>query len=354
MRIQRKTAKLIMFQQFSQYKKGAKVFGAILFFGLIISTIALYYVESANNEKITALDLLWTSLFTIVGAADFAETHPETPLGKLIIFILSICGIGIVGWIIAELTGNFVLNQLRRMLGMNAYKSDNHYIICGWNSHGGTIIEQLYQAGYKICVVADLEKNPLPDSDGKHWLKGDPSSDKTLKEMANIEKAKGVIILANNPDGRHKDDIDAKTILTALTIRSIEEEIGKDIYTVIELLDQKNKPHAQHAKVDEIIFSDDFAAKLVVMTATNRGITKVFDDLMSFDEEGCEFYTHETPQELVGKTFDDAIVYYRTKNALPIAIIPSSNPSKPLVNPPATERLISGSKVTYIAKNEVQ
>lgn len=343
-----------MFQQFSQYKKGAKVFGSILFFGLITSTIALYYVESANNKEINALDLMWTSLFTIVGAADFAETHPATPAGKFIIFILSICGIGIVGWLIAELTGNFVLDQLRRMLGMAEYKSGNHYIVCGWNSLAETIIEQLCEAGYKICVVADLEKNPLPDNDGKHWLKGEPSDEKTLKEKANIKEAKGVIILANNPDGRHKDDVDAKTILTALTIRSIEDEIGKDIYTVIELLDQKNKPHAQHAKADEIILSDDFAAKLVVMTATNRGITKVFDDLMSFDEEGCEFYTHETPQELVGKTFDDAIVYYRTKNALPIAIIPSSNPSKPLVNPPATERLISGSKVTYIAKNEVQ
>ncbi|MFH0811775.1 MAG: NAD-binding protein [Pseudomonadota bacterium] len=353
MRTSGKIARITLLRQFYQYKKGIKVFAFVLLFIMIFSTISLYFLEPASNKKVNFLDFFWTTVFTIVGAADFAEYHPSSSVGKLIIFLLSVCGIGIVGWIIAEIAGNFVLKKLKEALGMSQSKFKNHYVICGWNSHASIVTGELSKIKKPFVLVADIEENPLTGYAGENFfIKGDCGDEENLKK-AGIEHADVTLILADKLGEKSIDDIDARTILVALTIEKLYKELNregkKDITTVIELLNPKNEHHAKRANVDDIILYNAFAAKLFVTCALNKGISKIFADLLSFDE-GNELYTREVPTELRGKTFDDAITYYRKKEALPIAIF---NGDTPVINPASNEKLTESSRIVLIAKDNL-
>jgi hypothetical protein len=173
MKVPRRIAKNALIRQLSHYKRGTKIIAFALFFVMLFSTIILYFVELSVDSKINIIDIFWTTLFTITGAGDFAKTHPTSPTGKLIILILSICSIGIVGVIIAELAGNFVLKKLKEALGMGDSSLNNHYIVCGWNSHASVVINELSKCRKPLVLIADIE-NPLTDYEGeKCFIHGD-------------------------------------------------------------------------------------------------------------------------------------------------------------------------------------
>jgi len=63
---------------------------------LVLSTTAVLYLEKDVGNITTAEDALWWSFVTIttVGYGDF---YPVTNLGKLITFVLIVCGIASFG-----------------------------------------------------------------------------------------------------------------------------------------------------------------------------------------------------------------------------------------------------------------
>lgn len=345
MKLIERITKITLVRQFLRYKKGTEIFAIVLSFVIVISTIVLFFAESSANDKINALDVLWTTLFTIVGAADFAD-KPSSHIGRTIIFILSMCGIGIVGWIISELAGNFVLNKLKEGLGMGESKFKNHFIICGWNSHARIVIEEFSKCKKPLVLISDID-NPLTEYEGHHYFIHGDCRDKETLMRAGIDSADVAIILADKLGIENKsiDDIDAKTILTALMIKKICKG-KKDITTIVELLNPKNKHFADDADADDIILYNDFAAKLFATCVLNKGMSKVFADLLSF-EEGPDFFTAKVPSRLIGKNFSDVVTYYSDKMAMPIAVF---NGDKPLINPPRDTKITESDRIVYISK----
>jgi hypothetical protein len=82
-------------------------------------------------------------------------------------------------------------------------------------------------------------------------------------------------------------------------------------------------------------------------------MSKIFSDLLSFDE-GYELFSSKVPSELYGKTFGDAMYYYRNRGALPIALFDGDNPNtQPLINPLNEEKITELSRIVYIAENDL-
>lgn len=99
-----KSIKLLV--EFVMKNKSASIYGFVVFCAftiLVIATTAILYVEKEVGNITTAEDALWWSFITIttVGYGDF---YPVTNIGKLIAFILIVCGIATFGTTISYIT----------------------------------------------------------------------------------------------------------------------------------------------------------------------------------------------------------------------------------------------------------
>ena len=127
-------------------------FGAICLIG--------YIEQQAPNSNIKSIsDAFWYAIVTLttVGYGDF---FPVTPLGKLVGLLLIIGSIGVLGFIIGEITSKFNQYMEKKKYGFWGTDFENHYIIIGWNEFGRQVAEQIFHAGHKVAFVTD-SKNDL-------------------------------------------------------------------------------------------------------------------------------------------------------------------------------------------------
>lgn len=92
-----KSIKLLV--TFIRQNQASSLYGFVVFVAfttLVLATTAVLYVEQHVGNITTAEDALWWSFVTIttVGYGDF---YPVTNIGKLISFVLIVCGIASFG-----------------------------------------------------------------------------------------------------------------------------------------------------------------------------------------------------------------------------------------------------------------
>ena len=68
------------------------------------------------------------------------------------------------------------------------------------------------------------------------------------------------------------------------------------------MCDQSNIANFSYTTVDEVVCAAEFSERLLSQVIMNPGITRVFDELLTF-ERGNEVYLMPLPQETVGMTF---------------------------------------------------
>jgi voltage-gated potassium channel Kch len=170
-------------------------------------------------------------------------------------------------------------------------------LMLGWNKRGPTIICELdhYVApGSKIMVVdeqSDVEselrqiQKTLNNQEIAFQI-GNITDRRTLNNL-NIEKFKHVIVLADL-DAFQAQRVDARTLITLLHLRDIDEKAGHPFSIVSEMLDVSNRNLAVITHVDDFIVSDELASLLMAQISENKELSHVFDDL--FYPEGSEIY----------------------------------------------------------------
>jgi hypothetical protein len=82
--------------------------------------------------------------------------------------------------------------------------------------------------------------------------------------------------------------VDARTLITLLHLREIDEHAGHPFSIVSEMLDVRNRNLAEITHVDDFIVSDELASLLMAQISENMDLRRVFDDL--FYSEGSEIY----------------------------------------------------------------
>jgi hypothetical protein len=81
---------------------------------------------------------------------------------------------------------------------------------------------------------------------------------------------------------------DAKTLMTLLHLRDIEEKKGESFSVVSEMLDVRNRALAEVTKADDFIVSDELTGLMLTQISENGALLDVFRTL--FDAEGSEIY----------------------------------------------------------------
>ncbi len=170
-------------------------------------------------------------------------------------------------------------------------------LILGWNKRGETIIRELdnYVAeGSFLKIVADMPEITMKQRAADESLQnltvefaqGDTTDRRTLDTL-DLTSFQHIIILCY-ADEFDAQAADAKTMITLLQLRDIEQKQGEAFSVVSEMIDVRNRALAEIAKADDFIVSDELTGLILTQVSENGELLDVFDDL--FDADGSEIY----------------------------------------------------------------
>lgn len=326
---------------FFKRREIARVLVVLLLFW-IFGSMTLYYSEHKMNDNYSTLFLAFWS--TLINWINFGSKEPYTLIGRTTTTIMMILGVGGIAWLTGEIASSFVHKKLlggKKMID----RLKDHYVIINWNDKGYGILDQLHNPDFKerkpTLVVTDLKESPVPvkyEYEDVYHI-SDSNINEALLKKARINLAHSVIILADN--NLTSNAVDAKTILIILAVRKICMDLKANHAPIIaEILEPQKVNLAMYAGIYgdgyvEIVSSQHVAQNLLVQAAINPGLTKIYEDLLTFGKDTSEIYSCKLPSKFIGKTINEFykwLIDLRDKNVniIPIAI---SHKERIYVNP---------------------
>jgi voltage-gated potassium channel len=296
--------KLAFRREAIQVRISRKRFGAWILFNLIavllVSAMVIFFIERGRNPGI---DSYWDALYMVfitIATVGYGDITPVTAGGRAMIIITLVLGIGALSGFISLMGTRRAEKAKRRYSGLEQKtESRNHIVVCGWNSRGKFVISRLEDELKKqlvpVVLLCDLEETPI-DDDYIFFLKGNPSSEADLRR-ANVGEARAVILLADESREGGAGDADARTVLTALTIRGINPEVKM----TAEVLEPENIHHLKLAGVGEILDTNSFLGNIIARSALHYGLINTISDMVT-READTRIYTVPASGDMLGKT----------------------------------------------------
>jgi voltage-gated potassium channel Kch len=170
-------------------------------------------------------------------------------------------------------------------------------LLLGWNERAPLIINELdhYVApGSQVFVVADYpggdEEIARSCTELKNqsvkFREGD-TTDRAVLDSLGVESFDHVILLCYS-GAFDVQRADAKTLVTLLHLRDIQDRTGTQTSIDSAMLDLRNRNLADVTRADDFIVSDRLISLLLSQVSENKALNAVFADL--FDPEGSEIY----------------------------------------------------------------
>jgi len=169
---------------------------AIVYVG-IICLIGIIESSAPDSNIKNIGEAFWYAIVTLttVGYGDF---YPVTPLGKILGLVVIIGSIGVLGFVIGEITNKITQYMEKKKNGFWGTDFEGHYIIFGWNDFGRQVAEQIFNTGHKIAFVVDSKNtieiiNDVFPDDNCFSLFADYKNLDAFKKV-NIEQSKAVYV----------------------------------------------------------------------------------------------------------------------------------------------------------------
>ena len=164
-------------------------------------------------------------------------------------------------------------------------------LVLGYNSSLHSMLRELNEyvsPKSSVTVVADVETPKFPSfSNMKVEFDRADSTSRAVLEKLSVKDFDHIIVLAYK-ETLEIQQADAKTLITLLHLRDIEELAEIDLNIVSEMLDDRNRELAEVTKADDFIVSDKLISLMLSQVSENRQLTEVFSTLFSSD--GSEVY----------------------------------------------------------------
>lgn len=272
-------------------------------------------------------DSVWWSIVTLttVGYGDFS---PVTGGGRAVAVVIMFLGIGLLGTLSATFATMMISRRIKEDKGMSRYTFEKHIIICEWNHRAQAILKEI-RAEHKtretpVVLIGDCESKPCDDPD-LYFVKGSVNDDTLAR--ASAAAAETVVILGD--DKLDANARDAKVVLSTLTV----ESYCSGVYTVVELVDEKNSQHCVRAQADEVIVGNELSSHLIASAALNHGISRIVCELLS-TQYGNDLYGMPVPELLAGKPFMEVFIQLKKTHQATVLGVQKGKAGTLVSNPP--------------------
>ncbi len=305
---------------------------SIGFIILLVFSAAIYYAEKDYvkytvrdgqriEDKTSNIknfeDSFWWAIVTstTVGYGDY---YPVSRLGRLVGILMMFFGIALMGVITGNIASTLVERQLKEGRGLEKLKLKNHFIICGWKREMADFLLNILEKN-KSFLPSEIVLINKADQELIENLKSDPALrninfifgdyiDESVLRRANIKSAKRVLVLADRLVEGSAQEVDARTVMTVLTVKSI----SKSVYVCAELMDSKYERYLRFSNCDEIILSSQYNKLLIANASAGSGISHVVNELLDVNV-GPNINTVDFPKNFIGKEFSELRDHFRNK-----------------------------------------
>ena len=171
-------------------------------------------------------------------------------------------------------------------------------LLLGWNHRGPKIIkllDQYAEPGSRL-VVASERSDPTGDlgpallNTSIGFVRCD-LNDRAELEKLDVGSFEHVIVLAD--DNRDAQHADARTLVTLLHLRDMEDRLGEVYSIVSEMNDDANREVAEVTKADDFVVSAKLISLYLTQLSENRELGEVFATL--FSPEGSGIHLKPAP-----------------------------------------------------------
>lgn len=294
---------------------------------LALSSLGVLLFEHRANQSFRNMgDAIWWTLVT-AATVGYGDKVPLTAGGKLVAVLVMLFGVGLLGMITGRIASWLVEWKIREGSGLTDHKkAKKHFVICGWKNEMVSVLEDIIKvnqglADEDIVLVSTVEPAEVenlrshPDFQNVRFVRGDYVDENVLLR-ANIKQAAKALVLADNSSQASDQEVDSRTVMTVLTIKTI----SKDIYTCVELIDAKFKRYLENVHCDEIILSREHNRILLANATVASGIAHIVHDLLHV-EEG-RLASRDFPARFVGDTFANLSRYFmEVENSILIGML---------------------------------
>jgi hypothetical protein len=189
----------------------------------------------------------------------------------------------------------------------------NHIVILGWSERVARIISHLRNNVLRgsndihpIVVVTEetIDRRSVDNFEKVYFLYGRSNSNEVLKR-ADIGRARALLIPTKSQTNTTSDGGTVFSLLAALSIRP-------DLQVCVEMTSPENGDaleHIVHTSVVEgdveVVSLESICEKLLAQAAINKGITRVYNNLLSFCEESNEIYVTPLSPQHNNKSYRD-------------------------------------------------
>lgn len=246
---------------------------ALIATAYILLVYFLYLTESGvtDNGINTFVDALWYSVVTM-STVGYGDLVPVTPIGKALGLVFIVGSVGLVGYLISQLTTQIGIIVENKKLGLNGTNFKGHILIIGWNHFAKQVVDEIINTNKKIAIVTnhrediDLIHQSFSSKD-VFALFSDYDNYENL-ELANISQSSIVFI-------NFEDDSDSLIYILNLKKRY------KDLRYMVSL----NKPSLREtfyaAGVRYVVSKNEFASKMVASYTFEPDVATIAESIMT-------------------------------------------------------------------------
>ncbi|MFC1897246.1 potassium channel family protein [Chloroflexota bacterium] len=267
--------------------------GVILLVILVIGTLGYWLI---GGREYSFMDTLYMTVITIstIGFREVVDIS-SNPAGRIFTIFIAISGIGVLLYIVTNLTALVVEGELtesfrRRKMEKIANNSKEHYIVCGVGSVGSHIISELYSIK-RPHVIVDVNKNNIEKAlelvQNGVFIEGDAIDDTTLLK-AGIEKAKGLFAVTGD---------DSQNLIISLTAK----QLNPNLRVVARCNEIKNSEKIKKAGADAIVSPTSIGGLRMASEMIRPTVVSFLDIMLRDREKNLRVEEISVPHSFVGE-----------------------------------------------------